>query len=67
VGIRARCRAINKPQYRDKISNLPAFLANGGLSVKNCDYHSIRAIIGDSFERFPHSGFQNIEKGVFKA
>ena len=41
-------------------------MENGGLSAKNCDYHSIRAIIGDSFERFPHSALKRIEKGDFQ-
>lgn len=34
-----------------------AFLENSGLFVKNCNYHSIRENIGDSFERFTHSVF----------
>lgn len=34
--------------------------------VENSDYHSIRAIIGYSFGRFPHSALERIGKGNFQ-
>nr|DAJ52266.1 MAG TPA: hypothetical protein [Caudoviricetes sp.] len=39
----------DRPSKNTKFPTCWAFLENSGLLVKNCDYHSIRAIIWDSF------------------